>query len=272
MGLIKTVSSVIGKNPNEKRAGAYLSEIDERSSAAERGAIKFQYFPETVNDSRSVDLQAKYGIGSSHPIYQWVHGSAREIAFETNFTAEDNEPEINNTLAVASGFIKNPISSAVSLVAARGVNSQESVDIESAIAWLRSKTYPIYTNRSVGAPPKLVLWLEGSGITSFVNSSLQLDVVPVIMTTCDVTYESFFRNGKPRSVSVSLRFVEIIQVGQNWKYVGREKLNSAWTNSYQNGKLDGYSSRQPKGLETSSVDNKLDVSNIIKGSVKNRIA
>jgi hypothetical protein len=237
MSIVSSISAIKGEDT--QRAGAFLAELDLDDDSVVGPIRKFQYYPETINDSRGVEYQTKNVVGSSHPIYQWVHGSERRISFEAIFTLDYSPYDINNDstpsavgaltqgFSTVSSFAKNPISSIGGLIKGKD-SSQAGLDIAGAIAWLRSKTYPTYyTNASVDPPPKLLLWLENSGITSFVGS-FEVDVVPVLLTRCDVTYEAFFRNGRPRAVTISLEFVETIQVGKSWSYVSRSHVKEAW--------------------------------------------
>lgn len=200
----------------------------------------FQYYPDSVSDSRSVNLEEKYGIGSSHPIYQWIRGSSREISFDVVFTNEDSTlssaafdqkeggSDLLNTLDQVGGFIKNPATAvATTILGSIYKDPKHNTDIKAAIAWLRSFTYPVYENFKVSAPPRCALWLDGSGITSYVKGVSTVDVIPCIMTQCNVEYESFFNNGKPRVVKVGLHFVECIQFGDNWRYVNGSRLSKA---------------------------------------------
>jgi hypothetical protein len=200
----------------------------------------FQYYPDTITDSKSVEYATKNIIGSSHPLYQWVHGSPRTISFDAIFSSDfstkplDGGTELtsmNSVIESASSVVKNPVGTMVGSIK-KSMGISDEMDVAAGIAWLRSKTYPMYTQKVAVAPPKLLLWLENSGITSFVDPAHEVDVVPVIMTTCDVTYESFFRNGVPRLATVRLSFSEIIQYGNSWKYVSRESVAKAWTSAY----------------------------------------
>lgn len=236
MGIISSISSITGKA--EKVAKCYLAELEANDATVPGSIQAFQHFPETISDNRGVNYRDKTGIGSSHPIYQWVGGSPREISFEAVFAA-DEEPIDPSTGLEAIGrtiasINRNPIAAGAKLISDAVVGNKDvnKMDVASGIAWLRSKTYPIYQkNNSVLPPPRLLLWLENSRITSFVNG-YELDVVPVIMTRCDVTYEAFFRSGAPRVAMVSLGFNEIIQVGQNWKYISKTDFDRAWKGVY----------------------------------------
>ena len=111
------------------------------------------------------------------------------------------------------------------------------VDIPSAIAWLRSHVLPEYSLSGDGVfsgtpqrprpPRKLILGIPGLRLNWGVPVLPPTEVF-VIMTGCDVSYDSFFADGSPRIAKVALKFNEIIQVGgritvhdaSNRRYVG----------------------------------------------------
>ena len=218
MSIISELNKAIWPGrPNPVNAWLYNSTFTEKKA--------FQFFPETISDSRSVSLQEKYGIGSSHPIYQWISGSAREISFDAIFTSDDSKDgvtEKENTLDVIRKVVKNPAFALFNN--SPSLDTKYNQDISAAISWLRSFTYPIYNSSGrVSAPGVCGLWFEGSGIKSYALSS-NSEIIPCLMTRCDVNYDAFFNNGTIRVATVSLTFVETIQVGQNWKYVNGQNF------------------------------------------------
>ncbi len=232
MGLLNTISNVIGKNV-EQVSKVYLVELDPNSDEPKSDTMQaFQYWPETITDSRSVDYRQQNPVGSSHPLYQWLHGSPRSIRFDAIFVNEDNDtPQdaLTNIGATVSSIVRNPLAGTIGLLGKKKQGG--SVDVAGAVAWLRAKTYPSYTKTKAIPPPKLLLWAENSGLTSFVGPH-ELDVIPCVMTECTVTYEGFFRNGTPRVATVSLAFDEIIQLGSQWKYVDGKNVSRAWRDVY----------------------------------------
>lgn len=226
MGILTSLSQGLngGETANTKRC--FLAEMSDSGSPVPGSTRAVQFFPETISDSRSVQYEEKTMMGSSHPIYQWVHGSDRIISFEAHFASDTpavNSGVIGDPLSTASSILKNPVAGIIA--ATKGPGSNAAVDIAKAIAWLRSYTYPSYPGSGVvKAPPKLLLYLEGTQIYSFVGTHTT-SVIPVILRRCDVTYESFFRNGSIRSAMVSLEFAETIQVGNSWGYVDRTPIS-----------------------------------------------
>jgi len=232
MSLISSISSITGQD--KQRKGAFLAEVDDNGDQISGSVRQFQYYPETISDHRGVSYITKEVIGGSHPIYQWVHGSERVISFEAVFTADfyvDDNPL--QTLSNFASAIKNPVAAIGS--ALLGGKDLNSIPISQYIAWLRSKTYPKYDGSNpVSPPPRLLLWLENSGINSNTGSSsggtaYTTDVIPVIMRQCNVEYHAFFRNGMPRIATVSLEFAETIQIGDSWQFVNRSDVEVLWT-------------------------------------------
>lgn len=171
-------------------------------------------------------------------------------------------------LTKARQLTGNPIGASISaLKGGTDPGKRYTVDVAAALVWLRSKTYPRYTpggplsalfgllsdtaaGQQIAAatsiasqipffgnglvakpPPKLVLYLPNSGIVSGVNGFV-VDAIPCIMLSCDITYESMFRAGHPRIATVSLQFAEVVQVGSNWSYVDRAKLENFYRGRY----------------------------------------
>lgn len=258
MGLIGSIGSLVGGDQNKKIAKVVMAELKPDGTVS-TPVVQFQYYPESISDSRGVSLQEKDVVGGSHPIYQWVHGSPREISFDALFTA-DLAKDPTNLLQGLSNIVGSVKSPAQALTgAAMGVlNSQKASpwdqDIRSQIAWLRAKTYPLYEGKKpVQAPPKLLLHFPNSGITSFVSKTWTTDVVTCIMTQCNVNYEAFFRNGMPRIATVSLSFTEIIQVGNNWQFVSRSDFDKYWQASKNLPKGDPPSSPKTSTTVSSGI-------------------
>lgn len=258
MSLISTVGSLIGGGEDKSTAKVMMYDIDDDGSPDVGSSRAFQYFPETVTDSRGVEWQSKTVVGGSHPIYQWTHGSPRTISFDAVFT-RDLQPErtpsnaisaLGSIAATISNVAKNPVGAVIGALK-NGFDESTNPNIDQAVAWLRSKTYPTYDNNIASAPTKLLLVFPNSGITSYVKG-IAIDSLPVIMTECNVTYESFFRNGVPRIVTVSLQFAEIVQLGNSgWGFVDGSQFDDdpdGWNGksgyNYKNDKFQ-YSLRTP---------------------------
>jgi hypothetical protein len=220
-GLTSLASKLVNNGPGEKSVNAMLSEIDDDGVIVSGtddqlddpviGPLAFQYFPESLSDTKQVNYQRKDIPGGSLPIYQWISSGERLISFTAVFTSDTTL--ISNDLSLNTDLVERH-----KTVATRRRN----VDIRAAIAWLRRHTLPAYlvNGSEVGvpiskAPRKLCLSLKNSGIgisggQSFIDSE---DSITCVMTQCDVTYEAFFPTGIPRIASVSLAFAQIPQIG-----------------------------------------------------------
>lgn len=221
VSLVKSLAQAIGIKATGNPVKACLSELD-RKTGQESGdgkVIGFQYFPETIQDIQSARYSERDVPGGSHPIIQYLGAGSRSLSFTAFFTQENN-PEKNSLLTgLLTGTASfSPLTSTESRA--------DTVDIPSAIKWLRSYICPNYENGFVQAPPVAILYLPNSGIIGYDKFK---DSVTCVMTQCDVTYEAFHRNGAPRIVAVSLSFTETMQVGSaesGWQFQGREKF---WT-------------------------------------------
>ena len=183
-------------------------------------AIRFQYWPESLQDSKGSEWNPKPIPGGSHPLYQWANGGERSFSFSAIFTT-DTEPE-ENLFGPVTGdpyetASRNPLSGLV-----LGVRD---VDIRSAVSWLRWFMYPTYGtdgNQRVYPPAKALLVMPNTGLAY--NGE---DHVTCAMTTCDVTYEEWFPNGYPRIVEVALEFKELIQSGERVQFHDRRNMELA---------------------------------------------
>ena len=172
-------------------------------------SFRFQYFPETISDTKQVNYQRRDVPGASLPIYQWVNSGERLISFTSVFTTDVNLSTDYHTADALATRLK-------------GVGHEDrNVDIRAAISVLRDKMLPSYPSSTtpvqVQAPPKLLLYLPGTGIGwagGFNTGAPEADhSIICIMTQCDVMWESFFPNGLPRIASVQLSFAQIAQKG-----------------------------------------------------------
>jgi len=180
-------------------------------------AIRFQYWPESLQDSKGSEWNPRPIPGGSHPIYQWANGGERSLSFTAVFTT-DTAPE-ESVLEVGgsdpySSQTLNPLSGLV-----LGVRD---VDIRSAISWLRWFEYPTYGtdgNQQVYPPSKALLVMPNTGLAHDGE-----DHIIVAMTTCDVTYEEWFPTGYPRIVEVALEFRELVQNGDRVQFHDRRNM------------------------------------------------
>lgn len=217
---IASLASALSSRLPDKAKKAYLIELDETDSPC--AAFAFQYFPESISDSKNINYQQKEIPGGSLPLYQWVASGERLITFTAVFTSDvDLLPPRRPGQSSAEAS-----SGLVSRVKAAGVNSRNT-DIRAAVAWLRRYTLPTYARNITYSPSKLRLSLPGSGIGvagGAIAGSVLDDTVICVMTQCDVTYEAFFPSGLPRYVTVNVSFAQIPQMNGQVLFPARNDL------------------------------------------------
>ena len=166
-------------------------------------ARSFQYFPDTITDSKVNGYQAKEIPGLSHPLYQWTAGGPREIGFTAVFSSdlplvEEGRPDRSKSL------------------------QQRNVDVDAAIAWIQSFQYPEYTNtnffgQATGKhlrpkpPLKILLTLPNVKI-NMGRPQHNEDEISCILLSAEVSRESFFPDGTTRLAKIDLSFAEVIQL------------------------------------------------------------
>lgn len=230
MGLVKSLAQAIGIKATGNPVKACLSGLDRKTGQENASrkkddkndpwpTIAFQYFPESIQDIQSARYSERDVPGGSHPIMQYLGAGSRTISFVAFFTQEKNPETAGNS--VITGLLTGTAEFGFPQ------DRADTVDIPSAIKWLRSYITPNYESGGLmKAPPVAILYLPNSGIIGHGGFS---DSVTCVMTQCDVTYEAFHRNGSPRIVAVSLSFTETVQVGNaqsGWQFQGSEQF---WT-------------------------------------------
>lgn len=209
-------------------------------------AIAFQYWPETIQDTRGSEWSAKTIPGGSHPIYQWTHGTERQITFTAMFTT-DTAPE-ERLLSSGDEGNSRPGSILSSEGGLGGFSDPytvqrdyrlsglnpggRDVDLRSVVSWLRWYTYPYYTDGDgwkAYEPPKCLLVMPNMGM-----GYLGYDHVTCVLTQCDVTYEACFETGFPRLIEVSLSFNEVVQEGTSVQFHNRRLMGSASARNVSN--------------------------------------
>jgi len=178
----------------------------------------FQYFPETIQDTKSPEWSRKNVPGGSHPIVSFINGGERIISFPAIFTQDDNPEE--------QGFLSDLLTGNFEFDFGSFFGSdvrKDTTDIAAAIGMLRKYTYPTYSiDGAASAPPFAIIYLPNSRI---IGQGDYLDSIVGAMIQCDVTYEKFHRNGAPRIVVVQLSFLEVVQIGNNWRFVGSDDVD-----------------------------------------------
>lgn len=213
MSAISSIASVLGISDTAKPVTAAIGRIDSKTSLEDADSlVAFQYFPENITDTRSPNWASREIPGGSHPIYTFISGGPRVVSFSAVFTQDEN-PEPSGIAGFFTG------ANAISLGSIFGGKRKDTADIAAALRMLRAFTYPKYNENVVSPPDLCVIYLPNSGIIGQPNFP---DSIVGAMTQCDITYESFHRNGEARIAVVSLAFAEVIQLGDNWGFVGSE--------------------------------------------------
>lgn len=237
-------SLVSGLKPiaGRRRAECYLIALDDKgapdtSVKGRPNTRKFQYFPETITDSKAINYATKEIPGGSLPLYQWVNSGARTISFSAVFTTD-----VDHIGADPTRFERaDPNVPSLALPADDGKSIGRMLDrlrasgaeldnpyIPGALYWLRSFMLPTYTSSTapnlqdtpLTSPPKKLLlvlegsrieWLGGRGIGTEASGK-ETTGIPCIMTQCEISYEMFFPSGNPRIATVQLAFEEVPQL------------------------------------------------------------
>lgn len=221
MSGISSVLSVINGGGRPQAERAYIIPLDIMNNDAPlRGDRRnFQYFPETINDNKQTNYENKVIPGLSHPLYQWSNGGERIISFTAIFSRDESPTKQE------LGFLDHARSQLRSgwVVGSQGdigdigrkLSDPRNIDIPSAVSWLRSFVYPLYSN-TYGTklarpkpPAKLLLGFPNLRLNTHESGSA--NEVCCIMQQCDVAYEAFFSDGSPRLARVQLQFAETIQ-------------------------------------------------------------
>ncbi len=236
---IQSLTAALGSYTSERKSDAFLIELgqDDRPSATPGAMRAFQYFPESISDTKATNYQQKEIPGGSLPLYQWINGGERLISFTAVFTSDVDllnaraPSGLTGVLVGRGEKIQDRLKAAGEL--------RRNVDIRAAVAWLRSYVLPSYANGAASgaqigvpltlAPAKVKLVLLGSGIGLAGGSTLSSpDAVDCVMTQCDVTHEKFFPSGLPRVTTVGLAFAQIAQIGGRVHFPRRDKsMNEA---------------------------------------------
>jgi len=194
---------------SEKKASAYLVPVKDDGELDTEQALRFQYFPDTVQDTKAVNWSPREVPGGSLPVYQWISSGERLVSFTVVFTCDNDylstqaEDDLIDRLDNVGQLDRN-------------------IDIRAAITWLRQYMLPLYGKESsIGvptaqAPPrlKLVFPNAGMGTSGGGNNTMenQADEILCVMTQCDVTYEAFFPSGLPRIATVAVAFAQLAQM------------------------------------------------------------
>jgi len=193
---------------SDKKARIKITRLAPQSDVPE-GTLAFQYWPETITDTKATNWQNKAIPGGNLPLYAWINGAERIISFSTIFATD-----VDVTKWVNDVHSSDVDESFQGELKQKGLDSRN-FDVRGALLWLRSFLMPTYNvNGSYFPPPKLLLSIPGSRFGLYAGSAAgdtDSDSITAVMTQCDFEYRAFFPNGVPRIVSVSLAFAQIAQ-------------------------------------------------------------
>lgn len=155
--------------------------------------ILFQYFPSSIEESRSSGVETTTTPGASLPVPTFSGPQPRNINMTVVFSREKWSPE-NPTLSPPDWDKYN-------------------VDVAVAVQALRAFSYPIGAD-TIGnpgfTPQPFMLSLPGTKI------GIESDSIFCFLSSYSVTYDAFFPDGQPRLAHVQLAMQEmLIDLGQN---------------------------------------------------------
>lgn len=249
MPTLGTLSAGIKSVSATRRSEVYLTELDGYDRPRVQGGAlqwrKFQYFPESISDTKQVSYQPKEVPGGSLPLYQYTNSGERTIGFTATFTTdvdhlvgertidfESTFGEMNGTQSPPDGTetrvssLDTAVNAAYTRLQAAGQRDRNPF-IPGMLVWLRRFMLPSYgDNSEVGVPitrppPKLLLHIPGSQIELYGGQggfSQRGGGVLCVMTTCDISIEAMFPSGNIRIATVTLAFAEVPQRGGSVRF------------------------------------------------------
>lgn len=217
MPLLSSLSSSLGLNTlSEKTSSVAIRELDSKDNDIPNGTLRFQYFPESISDSKSVNWSPKEIPGGSLPLYQWISSGERTISFQAVFSTD-----IDFSIEGSKSLLNASVTAARSTKTIKPEDESRNVDIRTAVMWLRRFMMPRYGGDVAtgalltSAPRKLQLIMPGTGIgwaggAGNTQHSTQHHIT-AIMTSCEVEWVQFFPSGFPRIATVQLSFAQVAQ-------------------------------------------------------------
>lgn len=188
-----------GSQLKRKRGDVVLVELDEKTDQP-LASMKFQHFPETIQDSKQIGWKGREIPGGSLPLYQWTSGGERSISFTAVF-ATDTDLSATGPLGPATDL---PVLVSAGL-------GRRNLDIRTALLWLARFRYPRYDANVTYAPRKCGLVIKGSGINLNGGDGGTGSMIVCVMQACDISYEAFFPSNMPRIATVNLTFAQVPQ-------------------------------------------------------------
>jgi hypothetical protein len=238
---------MIGRQPAKEVKRVYLMPDipgDDRILPAEyRGVYKkieesiaFQYWPDSITDTKDSSREEKRIPGLSGPLYWWTSGGPRTISFTAMFSRDEEglDDQGNEIKSDTADQLLN-------------------VDVTAAIKWLRSFQHPSYSQdfEVVLPPPNLWLVMPGTGI-AFDGS----DEMLCFLAGCDVTNSAWFPSGRQRFAEASLTFNEVL--GSTYEAIkpqNRSDLIPQFVGKYKMGvnELSDYSFQNKSAKRTTPI-------------------
>lgn len=219
---------------------------------------KFQYFPETISDTKQVGYQPKEVPGGSLPLYQWSNSGERAISFTAVFTTDIDHLLAQSTIdfplagggtslssslgdqSLPSGVeerlrtVDGAVNASYTRLKASGQQDRNPF-IPGMLIWLRRFMLPRYgDNAEIGVPitrppRKLLLHMPGTEFELFGGGggfSAPGGGLLCVMTTCDINIEALFPSGNIRIATVSLAFSEVPQQGGAVRFPSASPLDA----------------------------------------------
>lgn len=203
---------------SDKKARIKLTRLKPEDDTPD-GTLAFQYWPESITDTKATNWQNKVVPGGNLPIYAWINGAERVIAFSAMFATDVDVTKW--TQGIESSVV---VPEFVSSLKQKGLDSRN-IDVRGALLWLRSFLMPEYKDDGTFLPPpKVQLTIPGSRIGMYAGSTpgnSEADSIVAVMTQCDFDYKAFWPNGVPRIVTVQLSFAQTPQLAGIVQFPGR---------------------------------------------------
>lgn len=257
MPTLGTLAAGIRSIAAVRRSEVYITELNDEDRPDLAAGVpqwrKFQYFPESLSDTKAITYEPKEIPGGSLPLYQYSSSGERTISFTAYFTTDvdhlsgqqtiDWDAELSETgrdqslpsgVEERMGTVESSIDAMYTRLTASGALDRNPF-IPGMLVWLRRFMFPRYGEHAeVGVPltkppHKLLLHIPGSEIELYGGAggfSQRGGGVLCVMTQCDITIEALFPSGNIRIANVALAFAEVPQRGGVVKFPSAGPLDS----------------------------------------------